>query len=235
MRPNHSCARLIIGLLTVVVCGAAAFAQTPAHQDFSGYWELRLDGMSVPPAVLTRAATAASAAQARKDAEALSRCVAVGMPAVMNDRNTLDIRQSPTVVGIVAKTQSSTRYIYTDGRQHPEKDELEATTNGHSVGRWEGDTLVVDTVGFNDRGLTRVPGGGYRTAASHLTERMRLLANGQLSVNFEWDDPAVFVRPHTYEFRYVKVASIAEPRVQECFANDQERTAFLLRQFTSTP
>jgi hypothetical protein len=235
MPRNYLCARVGVALMTVIVGGAALLAQTPARPDFSGYWELRLDGTSVPPAVLTRAATAAAAAQARKDAEALSRCVTIGMPAVMNDRNTLDIRQSPTVVGIVAKIQSSTRYIYTDGRQHPDKDELEATTNGHSVGRWEGDALVVDTVGFNDRGLTRIPGGGYRTPTSHLTERMRLLANGQLSVTFAWDDPAVFAWPHTYEFRYVKVGSIAEPRVIECFTNDQDRTAFLLRQFTQNP
>jgi hypothetical protein len=93
----------------------------------------------------------------------------------------------------------------------------------------------VDTVGFNDRGLTRIPGGGYRTPASHLTERIRMLANGQLSIAFTWDDRSVFARPHAYEFRYTKVASIAEPRVHECFTNDQERSAFLLRQFTQTP
>ena len=230
MRTHHVLTRSVMAMAVAAVWGAAAFAQTAARPDFSGYWELRLDGISAPPATLSKAATDATAAQARKDVEALSRCTPIGMPAVMNDRSTLDIRQSPSVTAFVAKTQSSTRYVYTDGRSHPAKDELEPTTNGHSVGRWEGDTLVVDTIGFNDRGLTRIPGGGYRTPAAHLTERMRLLASGQLSVMFTWDDPGVFARPHSYEFRYVKVPTIVEPRINECFANDQDRAAFLLRQ-----
>ena len=221
--------RCFLAAVVALLAGlsAALTAQAPARPDFSGYWELRIDGMAVPTAALTPAATAAMAGQARKDVDALIRCVNIGMPALMDDRNTLDIRQSPSVVAVLAKSQSSTRYIYTDGRPHPDNDELEATTNGHSVGGWEADTLVVDTIGLNDRGLTAIPGGGYRTPASRLTERFRLLANGQLSVRFTWDDPGVFARPHSYEFRYTRVPNISEPRTHECFATDQDRAAFL--------
>jgi hypothetical protein len=146
----------------------------------------------------------------------------------MNDRATLDIRQGSSVIGMVAKSPSSTRYIYTDGRKHPEADELEGTTNGHSIGRWDGDALLVDTVGFNDRGITAIPGGGYRTTRSHLVERYRLSSDGQqLVVTFTWTDSAVFRRPHTYAFRYYKAASISEPRVTNCIPNDAERARFL--------
>jgi hypothetical protein len=198
-----------------------------AHPDFSGYWELRLDSFNVPAATLTPHATAAMAAQAKNDADALSRCALLGMPALMNDRAPLDVRHSSRVIGMVAKSPSSTRYVYLDGRSHPPDDELEGTTNGHSIGRWEGDTLIVDTVGFNDRGVTRIPGGGYRTPGSHLVERYRLLDNGQqLSVVFTWEDRAVFQQPQTYEFRYYRIRQISDPRMFNCVPNP-ERTRFL--------
>ena len=190
--------------LSVALTGGQTGAPTASvHPDVSGYWELRYDSLSVPAPSLTAKAAADQPNQRRGDIQAVRSCINVGVPALMEDRAALDIRQSPTVIGIVAKSPSSVRYIYTDGRMHPEKDEADPTTNGHSIGHWEGDTLVVDTVGFNDRGVRSIPGGGVRTSNSHLTERYRLLDGGQrLSVTFTWDDPLVFQKPHTYEFRY---------------------------------
>lgn len=216
-------------VILVIAATRLLSAQAPAsaRPDYSGYWELHLDSFNVPRAALTAQASSRTEEQAKKDADALSRCVPIGMPAIMDDRATLDIRHAPTVMGIVAKSPSSTRHIYTDGRAHPDEDELEGTTNGHSVGRWDGDVLVVDTVGFSDRGVTRVPGGGFRTSRSRLVERYRLLDNGQrLSVVFTWTDPDVFQTPHTYEFRYYRVPRISEPRVLNCVP-DPERTRFL--------
>ena len=219
------CARAVVWMMLVTVASADLTAQS--RPDFSGYWELRLDSFNVPRALLTPQAAGTVEGQLKKDVEALSRCLNIGMPAMMDDRAPLDIRHSPTVIGMVAATQSSTRYIYTDGRMHPGKDELEGSTNGHSIGRWEGTTLIVDTIGFNDRGVTRIPGGGFRAQASHLVERYRLLEDGQrLSVSFTWEDPAVFQRPHTYEFRYYKVRQIREPRTLNCVP-DSARTTFL--------
>lgn len=199
-----------------------------AHPDLSGYWELRFDSFNVPRATLTPQAQTALETQRKKDLEAIRGCVNVGMPALMNDHATLDIRQSPTVIGIVAKSPSSTRYIYTDGRKHPDADELEPTTNGHTIGRWNGETLLVDTVGLNDRGITAIPGGGYRTSKSHLVEQYRLSGDGQqLFVTFTWTDAGVFRMPHSYAFRYYKVRSISEPRVINCIPNEADRTRFL--------
>jgi hypothetical protein len=83
-------------------------------------------------------------------------------------------------------------------------------------------------VGFNERGITAVPGGGFRTARSRLAEQYRLSADGQqLVVTFTWTDPTVFRRAHSYAFRYYKVGSISEPRVVNCIANDAERVRFL--------
>jgi hypothetical protein len=219
----------IMALSVALTGGQIGPPTVSGHPDVSGYWELRYDSLSVPTASLTAQAAADQPNQKRRDIKAVRSCINVGVPALMEDRAALDIRQSPSVIGIVAKSPSSLRYIYTDGRTHPEKDDGEPTTNGHSIGHWEGDTLVVDTVGFNDRGVRSIPGGGMRTPDSHLTERYRLMDGGQrLSVTFTWDDPSVFQKPHTYEFRYYKIRQMSEPRVYNCNPNDAERATFLL-------
>lgn len=214
------------GLGLAMLSAGAAAAQP--HPDLSGYWELRYDSFNVPQASVTASTPAGAAAQMRHDVEAVRWCDPIGMPAIMGDRAPIDLRQSASVIGIVAKPQSSERYIYIDGRKHPEKDELDATTNGHSIGRWEGDVLVVDTIGFNDRGITRLPGGGVRTSNSHLTERFRLMGNGQrLDVMFTWEDAKVFTKPHAYELRYYRIPEISDPRIFPCNAKDPERARFL--------
>jgi hypothetical protein len=221
-----------VGALVLLLAGCAvSFAQSgasTARPDLSGYWELTFDSFNVPRAALTTQAQAAVDARLKKDLDAIAGCVNVGVPALMNDGMTLDIRQSASVIGMVATSQSSTRYIYTDGRKHPDAGELEPTTNGHSIGRWEGATLVVETVGLNERGITAIPGGGFRTLRSRLVEQYRLSPDGRhLVVTFTWTDPNVFRRPHAYAFRYDKVPSISEPRVVNCIPNDAERTRFL--------
>lgn len=216
----------VCGMLTVLALSSGPAAQT--RPDLSGFWELRYDSFSVPSAALTPAAAAAAPQIAKADAVAISRCQAVGLPALMADRAPLDLRQSATVIGIVAKLPSSTRYIYLDGRPHPPADEYEPTTNGHSIGRWEGDTLVVTTMGLNEGGVRSIPGGGARGSSSRLTERYRLLNGGQrLSVTFTWEDPSVFQTPHTYEYRYYRVRDVPLPRVYQCNPADPERTRFL--------
>jgi hypothetical protein len=223
--------KVLAAVVLLLGCAPAAWAQggaAAARPDLSGYWELRFDSFNVPAAALTTQAQAAVEARRKKDLDAIRGCVNVGVPALMNDHATLDIRQSGSVIGMVAKAPSSTRYVYIDGRKHPDAEELEGTTNGHSIGRWDGETLLVDTVGFNERGITAIPGGGFRGARSHLSERYQLSADGQhLVVTFTWTDPGVFRRAHSYSFRYYKVGSISEPRIVNCIAGDADRARFL--------
>src|SRR5690242_20710609 len=115
--------------LTMLSAGAASAQQ---HPDLSGYWELRYDSFNVPLASVTPGTLARAAEQIRHDIEAVRWCEPIGMPAIMGDRAPIDLRQSASVIGIVAKPQSSARYIYLDGRKYPEKDELDPTTNGYS-------------------------------------------------------------------------------------------------------
>jgi hypothetical protein len=86
------------------------------------------------------------------------------------------------------------RTIYMDGRAHPK--DLEPSFFGHSVGRWEGDALVLDTVGLNERfWLTRE--GIPHTASLHLTERFTRTDYETLKYEATIDDPGAYTKPWT--------------------------------------
>ena len=198
--------------------------------DISGYWELPFDGRSVPPADLAASVTpAVLAEQAKKDMKAIRWCNSLGMPFLMDSGRPLDIRQGKHEVIIAPEVNASPRHLYFN-HPHQNPETFDPTTVGDSTARWEGDALVVDTVGFDgNRGVTAIPGGGFRTSASHLIERYRLVSGGRvLSLTFTWEDPKVYVKPHTYEFRYTRVAGKYEPRpALGCNPYDEERTKFV--------
>jgi hypothetical protein len=86
----------------------------------------------------------------------------------------------------------SHRTVYLDGRGHPK--DPNPDWMGHSIGRWEGDTLVVDTIGFNDKSwLDNV--GHPHTDRMHVTERIRRPDLGHLEIEFTIDDPGAYAKP----------------------------------------
>jgi len=209
-----------------------AQGRTTTPPDISGYWELPLDGKHIPRARLaSRITPAILQAQAQKDAKAIRWCNWVGMPTTMDTGRPLDIRQGAREIVILAESPvTPVRHLYLDRATHISKDTFDPTTSGDSIARWDGETLVVDTTGFEPtHGITAIPGGAFRTATSHLVERYRLLKNGAvLSVTFTWTDPAVFATPHSYEFRYQRVERGYEARpYARCDPFDAERAAFL--------
>ena len=207
---------------------------TGSVPNLSGYWELHFDSRNVPPASLKPdAAVEDPAIQYKKDMNEIRWCHFIGVPYNM-EGSLIDILQNRNgkEVIITSPLRTPARHIYTDGRSHVSPDVFDPVSNGHSIGHWEGDTLIVDTVGFSDEGLTRIPGGGRRTTGSHLIERYRLLDGGKrLSVIFTWEDPKIFSQPHTYEFQYYRSPKGTEAQEFDCDANDPERAAFL----TGTP
>lgn len=221
-------------ILTVFwLFAGTSFAQAPAvpsanPPNISGFWELHFDGRNIPRASLTPHAAAMNPdIQARRDIHAIRWCNLLGVPFLMDSGAPIDIEQDQKVVGILAGPVSSPRTIYLDGRAHPNSDTYDSTTNGDSIGKWEGDTLVVDTIGFNDKGVTSIPGGGIRTPNSHLVERFRLLDGGKyLAVTSTWRDPKIFAKPHTYEYIYVRAAPGYRPRDYACNSSDKERADF---------
>ena len=225
-------ARLLLAVTFIAALPEIAVAQSSNPRDISGYWELTyMDSQYVPRAQLSpRMTRTVLDAQAQKDFKAVRWCNILGMPAIMASPRPLDIRQTEKTLVIAAEINAATRYIYLNRATHISKDIFDPTTNGDSIAKWEGDTLVVDTVGFDpNKGVTAIPGGGFRTANTHLVERYRLLNNGSLlSVRFTWTDPGVFRTPHTYEFRSSRLPRDYEARLPlNCDPFDETRTAFL--------
>lgn len=205
----------------------------PTPRDISGFWELRWDGRKLPSASLVpRLTPARLRVQRQKDADAVRWCNYMGVPWMMDSTGRpLNIVQGSIETVIVPESGVAfSRHIYSDGRGVPDLDLLDRGTNGFSTGRWDaGDVFVVTTLGFSDKGMTAIPGGGFRTEQSKLTERFRLVAGGtQLSVTATWDDPTVFRTPHTYELRYQRVAGDYRPRPTiPCDVLDNERVSYL--------
>jgi hypothetical protein len=89
----------------------------------------------------------------------------------------------------------SWRVIYMDGRPHPTGDDLRRSFLGHSVGHWEGDTLVIDTVGFNEKQW--IAGSYPTTEQLHLTERISRPNLKTISYEYTVDDPGAYTAPWT--------------------------------------
>jgi hypothetical protein len=87
------------------------------------------------------------------------------------------------------------REIFTDGRPLPK--DLQPSWKGYSVGKWEGDTMVVDSIGFNDRGWLDTAMGRPQTEALHVTERFRRRNVGNLEIGITIDDPKAYTKPWT--------------------------------------
>jgi hypothetical protein len=102
--------------------------------------------------------------------------------------------QTPTLIAILyqGSTNSIYRTIFTDGRELPK--DPNPTWLGYSVGHWEGDTLVVNTAGFNDKSWLDVEGHPH-TEALRITERYRRRDFGHMDLDMTIDDPKAFTRP----------------------------------------
>lgn len=233
----NSTRRVLIVLPLLILSGSIGAQNKPATPtpDISGMWELGYDSRSVPLASLTAQAVAADKKEImRHDLNAIRWCQMVGLPVLMDTGAPLDIVQDRKQVAISAdRAPAQLRQIYLNAK-HPNMDIFDPQTVGHSVGTWDGDTLIVDTIGFSDKGVVSIPGGGWRTETSHLVERYRLLDDGRhLSVTFAWEDSAVYQKPHTYEFIYSRAPQGTSARTYRCDASDQARAEFILRPLES--
>ena len=208
----------------------ARTAPAASARDISGFWALSFDSRKVPAAkLLPRVTRAMIDLHTRRDVHAMRWCNLLGTPFIMDSGSPIDIRQGPTTIVIAPDNNPAPRYLYLN-RKHVDPNVYDQTTNGDSIASWEGDTLVVDTVGFHPtRGVTSIPGGGFKSDKSHLAERYRLLENGEvLSVAFTWTDPTVYAAPHTYEFRYRRLPTTYEPvSTWPCDPYNETRAQFI--------
>jgi hypothetical protein len=101
--------------------------------------------------------------------------------------------QTRTLMVQLFEQEPHYRQIFLDGREHPK--DPDPTWMGHSIGRWEKDTLVVDTTGFNDKTWILFGEGLPHTEMLHMVERYRRLDLGHLTIDVTLEDPGTFTKP----------------------------------------
>jgi hypothetical protein len=125
------------------------------------------------------------------------RCLPVATP--RSEPYPFRIVETPTHIFIVMEAVHGYRQVFMDGRKHPTGDDLQLSWQGHSIGRWEGNTLVVDTVGFND--LTWFDNWGHiHSDKMHVVERFTRVDLGHLNASVLVDDPGAYSRPFTLTY-----------------------------------
>jgi len=126
-------------------------------------------------------------------------CLPPGGPRLMATPYPMEIVQLPEQKRILMIFEGAThiwREIYMDGRPHPQGDGLNPTYLGHSVGRWEGDTLVVDIVGFNEQTWIDYYGHPH-TDMLHVVEKYSRPNKNVLHYEATFDDPGAYTKPFT--------------------------------------
>jgi hypothetical protein len=169
---------------------------------------------------ITAAARAAMVrpTQGGGERSALSYCLPTGTPNRWFYDRPLTIFQTAKQLGIFYEADGAFREIHTDGRKLPE--DPFPSWLGYSTGHWEGETLVVDSTGYNDR--TRLSGGFPHSEAMHVQERLHRRDFGHLDIDITIDDPVMLTKPVT-----VKVTEILLPNsdMVEYFCAEGERDA----------
>jgi hypothetical protein len=112
------------------------------------------------------------------------------------------------------------RQIFTDGRKHPPKDELFPTVNGHSIGHWEGQTLVVDTIGRTP-GPVRFLGAASFSDQARFSERIRMTGKDRLEDVMTIDDPVALAHPWTVTLGYDRTTLIDRLDPYYCELDDR--------------
>ena len=169
--------------------GAAPAAAAPAR-GAAGAGGARGGGMSLTPEY--EAKRRAYQANPPQDSSA-ANCLPPGMPGIMTQPYPMEFLLTPGKVTIVIEAYTQVRHIYTDGRKLPE--DPDPKFFGTSIGRWEGDTLVVETVGFSPQ--TQLAAGVPHSDKMKILERMRLTDPDTMSIETTITDPEALTAPYT--------------------------------------
>jgi len=121
-------------------------------------------------------------------------CRPGGMPRIMTTPYPMEFVIQKDRVVVLLEISSQVRRIYTDGRKHPTGDDLDPTYMGHSIGHWEGDTLVVDTVGMRGDTVFDVTAAMHSDQV-HEIERIRRISPTQIQDIMTIEDPVAFTKP----------------------------------------
>lgn len=188
----------LIGILFIGIAARVAIAAP----DLSGGWESEAwatEGWPEEPPFSEAGRAAQEAWAAAPEDDPSHRCL-IPLGRIISGPFPHEFIQQEDRVTIIYEYEHQVRRVFMDGRPHPE--DFYPTPMGHSIGWWEGDTLVVDTVGVEDGGLLRPQGFPY-TSDLHLVERYTLDAEAdRLIAEITIDDPNYYQEPWTAKKRY---------------------------------
>jgi hypothetical protein len=178
------------------------------HPDLSGIWTVgHLDyfqdlAKGLAPGDVEFTAWGAAVLKMRLDRDhrddPYGQCLPLGVPRI-DMRSPFKIVQTPLLTAMLHETFIGMifRQVFTDGRPLPKAEDAEPTWLGYSVGRWDGDTLVVDTTGFRDNGWLSAQKAYPHSDALHVTERFRRRNFGEMELTVTIDDPKTYRKPWT--------------------------------------
>lgn len=205
-------------LLMAAGVAAALLSVTPiaqdAPRDLSGVWiqkepaaalSATTPRMTASGDALFRANKPTVGAAASRDSnDPTLACFPAGVPYILTVPVPFEFVQTSNRIVQLFEYNHNVRRLYTDGRSHPSnlQETQQAQWMGHSTAQWHGDTLVVDTVGFNGR--TWLDRAGHPHSSDlHLTERIRRVSATTLEYEVTIDDPKVYVGPWTTRLAFV--------------------------------
>ena len=207
-------APLLTGALAAALALCAGAAR--AAPDLTGMWQYDFSKPVAPPPTLKPAVAAVVAKrQAARQAGFVRtvsnmKCLPTGMPEMMQWRSPIEIQQGAGRLSIITEHDPGNdepRTVYMEEKAHPAN--LAPSWNGHSVGHWEGDVLVVDTVAFNDR--APLLGGVPRSEKAHIVERLQVADGGKtLKDVMRIEDPEVLTAPWTVTLTYAHLPNTEE-------------------------
>jgi hypothetical protein len=150
-----------------------------------------------------------------------ANCLPMGFMQLHGHPQPRKIVQTPELILIMYEGNQGLRQIFMDGRDLPEVNEdLQPWWYGYSIGRWEGDTLVVESVGFRDDGWLDVYGSPL-TAQGKLIERWRRPDFGHLEIDVTIDDPKAYTKPFTVR---VSHQILLDQQLIEFICNENEKS-----------
>jgi hypothetical protein len=191
--------------------------------DLSGIWQINGFGYSFnilgdqDPGMLPWAAALHKqrSAEYAKDSPD-TRCLPKGPRAGLFGQSLLKILQTPSQLAVLYE-EDPTRQIFLDGRELPK--DPNPTWMGYSVARWEGDVLVVQTAGYNDRTWLDLSGHPHSDAL-RVTERYRRSDFGHMDLQMTFEDPKAYRQPWTIA---VKATYVPDTELLEYVCNENEK------------
>jgi hypothetical protein len=219
--------RSLVAAASLMTVAGAAQAAAP-RAALQGFWEPPQEGgvKLVEPPVLTekgkQAAQDLRKATDMKDGVALGSryCLPLSQPWNLMQSAPIDIIQDERETTMLFEQHSVPTHIYTDGRDHTAAARMKLQSNGHSTGRWDGDTFVVDSIRFASNGFAAgdsLPGGVPKSPTTHVVARFTPSADGNtLRARFTADDPELLAKPYSWDFTWKRSDPAAYAVVAEC-------------------